>query len=772
MTWQNIPEELRSIPAWAIAGPDKRPYQCTGAPASSTDPRTWGAFEQVASTAASWAQSTGAFVHIGFMLNAQGFACIDIDIKEDTAEADLMRFEAIVAYFDSYTERSASGRGYHIWVNATVGEGCRRDGVEVYDRGRFMICTGNIVRAVPMQPRQETVTQMISDIRNAADGGSRIQLEELPEVDSDEVVYERASNAANSGKFIGLWSGDWRGQGYPSQSEADLSLLSMFCFYSKSNTQVRRLFRLSGLGQREKAVKNDAYLNRTLGGIRSRQAREEVVDAAAVKSAQNLVDKAIAKAEAKKLSDLRKEAPIPPYVEIPVLIREPILSGNPNPMGVPWPPGRLGAIAKWMHSFAPRPVKEVAIVSALGFFAGITGRAFHISNSGLNIYVVLVGRSGVGKEALHSGISKLLHTMLAAEPTISGFVDFADYASGPALVKSLSNRSSFCNVAGEWGRKLKKMSDDHNEGPMASLRTAMTNLYQKSSAGTIVGGIGYSDKEKDVKAVNGVAYSMIGESTPETFYESLTNTMMQDGFMSRFIVMEYTGLRPPLNQHTTPLPLADDLVGYLTQLTRQAGAAALSQGYPVSLSIEAQSMLDQFNVLCDQNINASADESWRQMWNRAHLKALKVSGLLAVADNCVMPVVTAEHAQWALELVNTDIRVIQHKISNGDVGDGDMVRERKLLSIMSDYLGTPIASGYLLPDEMRMSGIVARKFFQIKIQRVNSFLKHRMGHAFALDSTIKSLVDSGYLQEISKDKIPAVWGSCGKCYRILALPHI
>jgi hypothetical protein len=372
---------------------------------------------------------------------------------------------------------------------------------------------------------------------------------------------------------------------------------------------------------------------------------------------------------------------------------------------------------------------------------------------------------------MHSGISKLVHRILPSDPLMSNFIDFADYASGPALVKSLAMRSSFLNVAGEWGRKLRKMSDDHTEGPMASLRTVMTNLYQKSSAGTIVGGIGYSDKEKDVKSTNGVAFSMIGETTPDTFYESLTNTMMQDGFMSRFIVIEYAGLRPELN-HAQSAQLPDETVGRFVGLLKVI-ADCPSDGYlDVAMSREAQDLLDAFDKECDLQINATEDESWRQMWNRAHLKTLKIAGILAAADTCEAPIVTAQQAEWALDVVKRDIRIMSRKMSDGDVGDGDMVRERKMLSVLRSYLEQPLAKGYGLPDEMRQAGVVARKFLQIKLQKTNSFVKHRQGQTAGLDSTVKSLIDSGYIVEVAKDKIPVEWKFVGRCFRIVTLPDV
>lgn len=739
--WEALPDELRYVPKWCVAAPDKSPYTTSGQRASVTNPSNWSDWYSAALTAAQWGNGAG----IGFVLSEDDcFTCIDLDVKDNTPQEQLDRFWKIVQAFDSYTERSRSGKGLHIWVKGKVGTGCRRDGVEVYSQQRFIICTGDALPGYrkPVEDRQELLDLLVAEIRAAAQT-NHVELVEQEETISDEELWQKAADASNGEKFRQLWAGDWAGLGYPSQSEADLSLLSMLCFYSKSNEQVRRLFRLSGLGQREKAQKNNRYIDRTLAMIRGRQQREDAAVAAAQATAVQLV------------------AQVAPQKLLPVATESTL----------DWPPGVMGELAQWFYSIAPRPVREVSIVSALGLAAGLYGRAFNISGSGLNLYIVLVARSAIGKEAMHSGISRLCHIMMSSQvPGFSAMVDFNDYASGPALVKAITGTQSgsFVNVAGEWGRKLRKMSDDHTDGPMSSLRTVMTNLYQKSSAGTIVGGIGYSDKEKNIASTNGVAYSMIGETTPDTFYESLTNTMMQDGFLSRFIIVEYAGLRPEFNTATSA-PLPDHL---LSQIANSAVHAMQTVGQDIAMTRTAQEMLDAFDKHCDQQINSTDDESWRQMWNRAHLKALKVAGLLAVMDNFMTPVVTEEHAEWALNLIHRDISIMRRKMSDGDVGDGDVVRERKLLATLADYLRHPIAAGYKLPDEMRKAGVVARRYLQIRLQRTNSFAKHKLGQTIALDHTIRSLIDSGYLVEVPKDKIPVEWNFHGKAYRIVSLPDV
>ncbi|KVD94053.1 hypothetical protein WS63_05150 [Burkholderia stagnalis] len=201
---------------------------------------------------------------IGFVLYEDDpFTCIDLDVKDDTTSEQLARFEKIISAFDSYTERSRSGKGYHIWIVGAkaIDSRCRRDRVEVYDRKRFIICTGNVVNDKSITPRQESLDGLVYEI---GCGPSAEPLPDGPEVESDEIVLQRARSAENGGKFCALFDGDWKAYGYVSQSEADMALMLMLAFYTLNNAQLKRLFLRSTLAQRDKVAKNRSYLDRTI----------------------------------------------------------------------------------------------------------------------------------------------------------------------------------------------------------------------------------------------------------------------------------------------------------------------------------------------------------------------------------------------------------------------------------------------------------------------------------------------------------------------------
>lgn len=115
---------------WVCAD-GKRPVQVDGSPASSTDPSTWATFTEVKSKP-----------H-GIMLG-DGLGCYDLDHVTD---AEARSFIATITEPIVYVERSKSGEGIHVFIEAPEAPGWKRtiDGISVerYTRARFIRVTGS-----------------------------------------------------------------------------------------------------------------------------------------------------------------------------------------------------------------------------------------------------------------------------------------------------------------------------------------------------------------------------------------------------------------------------------------------------------------------------------------------------------------------------------------------------------------------------------------------------------------------------------------------------
>lgn len=779
--WMRLPVELRERPQWLLAGPNEKgelkvpvSVDVSGrvCPGSHSDSATWLDFDYAMECAEELNYG------IGYVLSADDpFTCVDLDVKDQhnapgkpdlwTTPEQLQNYAKLIDWLGCYAELSQSGKGVHLWCRGKIGEGVKSRGVEVYSQLRFIACTGRSIHAqpLPVGERQAKLDDLVRTMRATQAARDKALYESEQEL-SDEELYRRASTADNADKFNRLWAGDWVAMGYPSQSEADLSLMSMLTFYSRSNEQCRRLFRRSKLGERDKAVKDDRYLDYTLRLIRGRQAREDAMLSQTEDAARSLVSGLTAQAmlAAQAVADL--QGGTAPSLDAPA----PAAAAPQPGGGLPWPPGLAGDIARFIYGSAPRPVKEVAIVAALGWLAGVCGKSWVIPGSGLNLYIILVARSAIGKEAMHSGLAALTSRLREGVPSAGNYVSFSDFASGPALAKACAEQSCFVNVSGEWGRKLKAIASDGSSGPMQSLRTVMTNLYQKSGPASIVGGINYSSKDNNVASITGVSYSLIGETTPETLYASLTDSMMEDGFLSRFNLVEYDGQRPPANRHINLIPdnelttRCQNLVSAATQMMGN------HQRMSVNRDSEAAVLMDAFDAECDHEINSTEKESVRQMWNRAHLKMCRVAALLAVGDDPNQPVIRQHHVMWALDLVRRDITLMTRRMASGDVGAGDNARFRKLMHVVREFLTRPLPEGYGVPQQMKHDAVVPRKYLQMRTASLAAFSQHPLGEKRALDDAIASACDSGYMVEIPKDKAGELYTFQGRCFRVVQLP--
>lgn len=238
---ENIPEELKGVSQWVCwVGNDKIPKNpANGKNAQSNNPSTWGTFKQAVK-----ACETYSFDGIGFMF-ANGYFGVDLDHCIDNIDF----CDEFVETLETYAEISKSGSGIHIICKGKLPDGARRRGnVEMYQNGRYFICTGNLYN-----PKYKDVVDCTESIKVLH---SKYLPTENPKVETrqyehveleDEEIIDKARNCKSGYVFQILYSGQWQGL-YSSQSEADLALCNQLAFWTgKDSVQMDRIFRSSGL---------------------------------------------------------------------------------------------------------------------------------------------------------------------------------------------------------------------------------------------------------------------------------------------------------------------------------------------------------------------------------------------------------------------------------------------------------------------------------------------------------------------------------------------
>lgn len=252
-----VPEELRARPQWVLwvgEADSQTPGRVkkvpiapsTGRRASVADPSTWCDFD-----GARLAVEPNDVEGVGFVLTADDpFVGIDLDhCLNDQGELSSEARE-LVARFNSYTEVSPSGTGLHIFVRGVLtAGGRRRDGIEVYDRGRYFTVTGDHLRGTPSEINERSVElrHLYESLGAAGRDFAPVEPVRGPQRYSDDEVLRRCNEGRNGGRFSALYDGSWRPADYPSQSEADLAFCGFLSKWTQDPEQMDRLVRQSGL---------------------------------------------------------------------------------------------------------------------------------------------------------------------------------------------------------------------------------------------------------------------------------------------------------------------------------------------------------------------------------------------------------------------------------------------------------------------------------------------------------------------------------------------
>lgn len=339
-------------------------------------------------------------------------------------------------------------------------------------------------------------------------------------------------------------------------------------------------------------------------------------------------------------------------------------------------PGILGRVVDWANATAPKPQPIFAVGAALALGSVVCGRRYMGMpwRNWPSLYLIHVGKSGSGKEYARHVISTALEA--AEMPNLMGP---SSYASDSAVLGALMNHPCHLAVIDEIGALLRNLQSD---GAMYG-RSAVNTLVE--AWGAVGGqmrpkafstqGMRADQAQADLaRVVYNPAISLLGMTTPGTFYGALGESSIEGGFLSRMIVLETDVGRQPMGEFdgAEMPPIVADWIkraragtggGNLSAIETPAGM----RPSPVLVPMTAGAR-DLFKAFESDTLRLQDQlevEGMAEIEGRSVEKALRIAVILAVSERVDAPQINPDHATWAIELVrwsgaNTCTAVREH----------------------------------------------------------------------------------------------------------------
>jgi hypothetical protein len=351
------------------------------------------------------------------------------------------------------------------------------------------------------------------------------------------------------------------------------------------------------------------------------------------------------------------------------------------------PPGLVGEIAKYHDANSVRETPIFGVATGLATVSALAANNFVFlpkvgPPSATNLYLMMVGATGLGKEHPRTVVKEALRTAGASNMDV-------DAASEPALLRHLTEYPNGIWLKDEIGRHL-EFAANPNGGHQYALITLFTSLYGLPLSST--SRRTYSDGKHTIDPVSNPYMTIFSTSTRESLARALNSSAVVDGTLNRFIVIHDPNMKPKFQDK--PLRgMSNKLERKIKKLYTDGGNAAVATAFKDELGTDTSmtEIRGRFftSILPDDGVmdvllefRAATDDKRAEggleapLWARAYENALRVASVVAIGDsNIRKPVMTVAHAEWAITFIQW---ATQNSISLMDnVSDNEVERVSK-----------------------------------------------------------------------------------------------
>jgi len=326
-------------------------------------------------------------------------------------------------------------------------------------------------------------------------------------------------------------------------------------------------------------------------------------------------------------------------------------------------PGVLSQVVKTYNESAIRNQPQFAVQAALALGSVVLGRNYVTNQENYaSLYFINLGQTGSGKEHAKTVIEKIL--IQAGQRELIGP---KAYTSDAGLMSSLLAKPRHISVADEFGRYLSssRSSGDTNK---QDAQSALMEVWGRLGGEHLEKGYsthGMSAEQAEAvqnRRVVRPALTMMGLTTPSSFYEALGDADLTSGFLNRFVVVE-SDLPRQRARMIKPVQCTDSLSNWIKKYVWAISEddddmddmmARLNPHDPTD-AIEVPFNEAAFQMLADIDddsinmMNKAGSDDIAAMYSRIREIIMRLS--LIVALSCQSRTIKLAHVEWARDYV-------------------------------------------------------------------------------------------------------------------------
>lgn len=326
------------------------------------------------------------------------------------------------------------------------------------------------------------------------------------------------------------------------------------------------------------------------------------------------------------------------------------------------PSGALGLIYDYYNATSGYDQKGFAIQTALAIGSMACARNYKTDNENYSsIYLLNVGKTATGKEHCKTLINKIMRSANMDHHVIGD-----GFTSAGGVMTELLRKPRCLSVIDEFGMYLDAASNkgssnqkEANSYLMQAIGRCHDVLMAKNYSGMT---LGKNMQDLNDRKVCNPALSLVGLTTPRTFFDAISSKDIHSGFLNRFIVC-VSNTQPSVRKQVEQFEVPEAIKDWLMALEKRAKertpievSADFANHTVIRISEPAWKIQRKFDEEMVGNIVRYEPEGLDGLFGRAAEMAHRIALIMALSRDPNTAIVGDTDMQWACDYIRERYR--------------------------------------------------------------------------------------------------------------------